>query len=50
MKQREICLRLYPEYRIVPFVDEAGIRKFEVASSETMGMRVVDDFVEEHIQ
>lgn len=50
MKKREPCLRLYPEDRLVPLYDDVGIRKFRVASRDKMGVRVVDDFVEEHIQ
>lgn len=50
MKEREPCLRLYPEHRLVPLCDETGIREFRVASRGMMGVLVVDNFVEEHIQ
>ena len=50
MKHREPCLRLYPEDRLVPLYDEACIRRFHTAARDEMGWRVIDDFVEEHIQ
>ena len=50
MKEREPCLRISPEDRLVPLYDNVCIRKFSVAQRGEMGWRVVDDFAEEHIQ
>ena len=50
MRQREPCLRLYPEDRLVPLYDENCLRRFQTTSYDTIGWRVIDDFVEEHIQ
>lgn len=44
------CLRLEPEKRLCPTVDSTGIRMYRIATSEEMGMRVMDDFCQEHIQ
>ena len=43
-------IRLDPEKRLTPSHDSASIDKYPVASREKMGLRVVDDFCEEHIQ
>ena len=42
--------RLDPEERVAPRFDSAGIAKFPVAKPGEMGMRVLDDCTEEHIQ
>lgn len=42
--------RLDPETRLTPRFDSAGIKKFPIADAKQMGMRVKDDFAEEHIQ
>ena len=44
------ALRIEPEKRLCPIYDPVTIRKFRVAKPEEMGFRVLDDFVEEHIQ
>ena len=43
-------LRLDPEKRLVPSHDSVAIDKYPVASRAKMGVRVVDDFCQEHIQ
>ena len=40
-------LRLDPSQRVTPTTDSASIRKFRAAGHE-MGVRVVDNAVEEH--
>ena len=42
--------RLDPETRLTPRCDSTGIRKFPIADAKQAGMRVKDDFAEEHIQ
>lgn len=44
------CFRVEPEKQLCPIYDEVGIRTFRVAEPGEMGFRVVDDFVQEHIQ
>lgn len=44
------CLRLEPEKRLCPIFDDTAIATFPVAPQEEMGVRVLDDFCEEHIQ
>lgn len=43
-------LRLEPEKRLCPIFDDTAIATFPVAPPEEMGVRVLDDFCEEHIQ
>ena len=43
-------LRINPESRVCPLYDACSIRKFPVAKPGEMGVRVVDDCAEEHIQ
>ena len=43
-------LRLDPEKRLCPKFDACSIAKFPVAKREDMGMRVLDNCAEEHIQ
>lgn len=56
MQKKEIphaqtaSFRLEPDKQICPIYDAAGIRTFEVAEAGKMGFRVLDDFVQEHIQ
>jgi len=47
---RTPVLRMEPEKRICPLFDPAGIAEFPTAASDEMGVRVLDDFCEEHIQ
>ncbi len=42
--------RLDPSQRLCPIFDETGIATFPVADPGEMGMRVVDNCPEEHIQ
>ena len=44
------CVRLDPQQRLCPAYDSTGIKLFAAPDAEEMGMRVVDDFPEEHIQ
>lgn len=44
------ALRLEMERRLCPAYDDTGIARFPVAAPGEMGVRVVDDFCEEHIQ
>lgn len=41
---------LSPETRLCPKFDQKGIAKYELASQEKMGFRVVDNITQEHIQ
>ena len=49
-KKQMTCLRLEPENRLVPMYDPVTIKKYRAPSREDMGMRVLDNFCEEHIQ
>ena len=49
-KDRTPALRIEPEKRLCPIYDPVSIRMFRVAEPGEMGFRVMDDFVEEHIQ
>jgi len=44
------CVRLDPESRLCPQFDSTSIKLFAAPDREEMGMRVLDDFPEEHIQ
>ena len=44
------CVRLDPEQRICPEFDSTSIKLFAAPDREEMGMRVLDNFPEEHIQ
>jgi len=44
------CIRLDPEQEICPQFDSCGIKLFAAPEPEEMGMRVLDNFPEEHIQ
>ena len=46
----EASLRLDPERRLCPQFDSCSIAKFPVGKRDKMGLRVVDNCVEEHIQ
>ena len=43
-------LRLEPEKRLCPLFDSETIAEFSTAAPDEMGMRVLDNFCEEHIQ
>ena len=49
-KKEQNCIRLDPEQRLCPEFDSCGIKLFAAPDREEMGMRVLDDFPEEHIQ
>ena len=49
-KKEQICVRLDPEERLCPAFDSTGIKKFTAPDREEMGVRVLDNFPEEHIQ
>ena len=49
-KQPAVDLCLDPEQRICPMFDSTSIKKFRVADRDEMGVRVVDNCAEEHIQ
>jgi hypothetical protein len=42
-------VRINPESRLCSRFDSAGIAKFVTAEEDEMGVRVVDNFCEEHI-
>lgn len=44
------CVRLNPEERLCPEYDSTGIKLFPAPDREEIGMRVLDNFPEEHIQ
>ena len=50
IRSRMPALRIEPEKRLCPLFDPDSIAEFPVAEPEEMGMRVLDNFCEEHIQ
>lgn len=42
-------MRLNPELRLCPRFDYTSISRYHVAGRDDMGMRVIDNFAEEHI-
>ena len=44
------CVRLDPEERLCPAFDSCSIKHFPAPDREEMGVRVLDNFPEEHIQ
>lgn len=51
MKKKDFDdLRLNPHQRLCPRFDEESIALFSVADPDEMGVRVVDNCPEEHIQ
>lgn len=50
MKKHQPCIRLDPEERLCPEYDSTGIKLFSAPDREEMGVRVLDNFPEEHIQ
>ncbi len=44
------CIRLDPEEALCPAYDSCSIKKFAAPDREEMGVCVVDNFPEEHIQ
>ena len=49
-KKQPECVRLDPETRLCPEFDSCSIKKFAAPDREEMGVRVLDNFPEEHIQ
>lgn len=48
--QETVDLRLNPQERLVNKFDEKSIALFPIAPRDKMGLRVVDNCAEEHIQ
>ena len=49
-KKDPVCPRLDPEERLCPAFDACGIKKFAAPDREEMGIFVLDNCAEEHIQ
>lgn len=49
-KKEMDCIRLDPEQRLCPEFDSVSIKRFAAPDHDEMGVRVVDNFPEEHIQ
>lgn len=49
-KKEQVYPRLNPEEQLCPAFDSTTIKLFAAPDAEEMGMRVVDNFPEEHIQ
>lgn len=51
MEKKEMdCVRLDPEERICPAFDSCSVKLFAAPDRKEMGVYVVDNFAEEHIQ
>lgn len=50
MKKEESCVRLDPQEHLCPEFDSCSIKLFTAPDREEMGVRVLDNFPEEHIQ
>ena len=49
-RSRMPALRIEPEKRLCPLFDPVSIAEFPVAEPEEIGVRVLDNCCEEHIQ
>ena len=49
-KKTQECIRLDPEERICPAFDSTSIKLFAAPDREEMGVYVVDNCAEEHMQ
>lgn len=49
-KKKQGCIRLDPEEQLCPAFDSTSIKLFAAPDREEMGVCVVDNFPEEHIQ
>ncbi len=49
-KKKDSNVRLDPEQRLCPEFDSVSIKMFAAPDREEMGVRVLDNFPEEHIQ
>lgn len=49
-KKKPICPRLDPQERLCPAFDSTSVKLFSAPDREEMGVAVVDNFPEEHIQ
>jgi len=48
--KKQVCIRLDPEERLCPAYDSCSIKIFSAPVREEMGIAVLDNFPEEHIQ
>lgn len=49
-EKKQECIRIDPEQRLCPAYDSTSIKLFAAPEREEMGIRVLDNFPEEHIQ
>lgn len=49
-RKKQDCIRLDPEQRLCPAYDSVSVKLFSAPNRDEMGMCVVDNFPEEHIQ
>ena len=49
-KKEQTCIRLDPEEEICPQYDSCSIKKFPAPDRKEMGVPVLDNFAQEHIQ